>query len=394
MTTYGETETGFRRKTFSEIQGDIRTKLRARISKSLKLDDKDWVGNAVDVFSDELDLSWQSLEYLRNALDPDNAEGSLMVAQAALTGTNRRDPTKGLVTCSCEFEAGKEYDAGELVAHVNGDPENRWVNLLAVELTAGGAEDVVFQAESTGAFRALAGTLTVIAQTASGWLTVTNAGDAVPGTELEEIDDLRVRREAELGDDDSSTVDGIRSDVLQAMEDIDGAQCRVFDNKTDEEVDGIPAHGVRVLIWDGVEEEADDDVIAQAIFNSASGGTPTVGAESGTALDSDGGSVTMYFDRATRVDLYLTGQVVAPNGASEEDLILAIQADVPGTIGERVIFKRLESAPLSVAGVDDVIAFKLGTSPAPTGEANITPANDAILVLDSANINLTITASE
>ena len=82
MTDYGETTTGFRGKTFDETGADIRARMRALIDQNLTLDDKDPLGNIVDVFSDELALAWEALEVARNQFDPDNAEGQGAVALA------------------------------------------------------------------------------------------------------------------------------------------------------------------------------------------------------------------------------------------------------------------------------------------------------------------------
>lgn len=392
MTDYGETDTGFRRKTFAEIQASIRDKLRRRIDARLTLDELDWVGNLVDVFSDELDLGWQALEVARNGFDPANSEGSLMIALAALTGTRRRDPTYGTVDAVVGLAANKTFAPGELVAHVWGDPGNRWVNRDEIASTASGDYPAVFVAEAPGSYPAIAGTLIVIAASKTGWRTITNPTDATPGRELESIDDLRVRREEDLETQASGTAGGIRSDVL----DVEGVtSARVLINDTETDQPGLPKHSVRVIVWDGLTEDADDDAIAQAILETKGAATTAIGASSGVAVDAQGDTTTVPFDRAVQTLLYVDGELEIAKGADSAAVIAAakeaIIAGGPTGVGQRAVFERIKSRSFSAAGVTDVLSFALGAAPGPTETDNVEAAVDEILILDSSTITLIVT---
>jgi uncharacterized phage protein gp47/JayE len=392
VTDYGETPTGFRRKTFPEIQSSIKEKLRKRIDTRLTLDDLDWVGNSVDVFSDELDLAWQALEVTRNGFDPANAEGALMIALAALTGTKQRQPTFGLAPVVLGLAANKSFPPGELAAHVLGDPENRWLNRDLVESGLAGSYPATFRAETAGKKLAIANTLVVIAATKSGWLSITNPTDATPGEDLESVDDLRVRREEDLETQASGSAGGIRADVL----DVPGViSANVLINDTEEDVGGLPKHSIRVIVWDGLTEEAADDELAQAILDSKGAATRTVGASQGTATDANGDPTTINFDRATQVPIYVEGELEVVAGADAPAVTaaakLAIIAGGPTEVGQRAVFERIKSRSFAVDGVTDVLDFTLGTVSSPTGTDNIEAAIDQILIIDSSNISLTIT---
>jgi len=392
LTIYGETETGFRRKTFDEVRDSIATKLRKRVDERLTLDELDWVGNLVDVVSDELDLAWQALEVARNGFDPANAEASLMVALAALTGTKRLEPSFGLAPVTLGLAASKTFQPGDLVAHVQGDPTNRWVNRDVVTSTVADDYEAFFSAETVGEHLALAGTLTVIAATKSGWLSITNDTDAVPGRNLEEIDDLRVRREEDLETQASGSAGGIKSDVL----DVDGVvSASVLVNDTESDTVDLPKHSIRVILWDGLTQDADDDEIAQAILDSKGAATRTVGASSGTAVDAQGDDTLVYFDRATQVPLFVTGELEVVVGADPVAVAaaakLALIAGAPTEVGERAVFERIKSRAFTVGGVTDVLEFFIGLVDPGSGTVNIDAAIDEILVLDSGDIDLTIT---
>jgi uncharacterized phage protein gp47/JayE len=391
VTDYGETATGFRRKTFPEIQTSIKEKLRKRIDARLALDDLDWVGNSVDVFSDELDLAWQALEVARNGFDPARAEGALAIALASLTGTRRRQATFGLCPVMLGLAPGKTFVPGDLVAHVWGDPTNRWQNRDLVVSTLAGSYPATFIAQQPGAKPILANTLIVIAASKSGWLSITNPTDGDPGKDLELVDDLRVRREEDLETQASGSAPGIRSDLL----DVAGVlSVKVLLNDTEADA-SLPKHSVRAVIWDGLTLEADDDEIAQKLFDTKGAATTTVGSSHGTATDANGDPAVVNFDRATQIPIYVDGELEVVAGADADAVVaaakLAIIAGGPTGVGARAVFERIKSQSFTVPGVTDVLSFALGTAPAPTGTDNIEAAIDEILIIDSANIQLTIT---
>lgn len=391
MTDYGETSAGFRGKTFAEAGADLRTRLRSKISESLTLDEKDWLGNAVDAHADIEALVWEALEVARNAFDPDNAEGASAVALASLTGTFRKQPTKGTVLCGLTLAASKTFAPGALVAHVVGQPDNRWVNRDTVtSTTAGWYPGRVFVAETAGAYTALTGTLTVIAQTVSGWTAITNTTDATPGTDLESIPDMMARREQELTAGGNATVSAIDEKVGEVA---GVTEVKVFYNDTNATIGVLPAHNIHVLIWDALTTDADDDDVAQAIFDSKSAGAPTYGASSGDAVDVYGTTVICNFDRAVPFNAYIAVTVQCPLGTNvsnmQAEVTASIQALWPNRIGVSAYVNKLIAGPASIEQVTTVIAMTIGNAPAPIG-SSLTAFPTTILLLDSANIAVTV----
>lgn len=298
----GLTETGFSRPIQTEIADQILADERGTISGQLTGTEDTVLGNLNQIFADQLAQAWEVLEEAVNGLDPENATGSRLVALALLTGVKRRPAQKGLASCTLVLAASKTFAAGDLAAHVLDEPSSRWLNRdEVVSTTAGTYTGIVFEAEDTGPdFSAAAGTLTVIASPVTGWTSITNPTDATPGSEEETIENLRLRRESSLAASGGGTVAAITADVSA----VDGVlQCTVEENTTDATVNTITPHSFRAVIWDGSPAAADDDEVAQAIYDTRPAGIASVGGESGTAVTADGQLVTMAFERATEVPI-------------------------------------------------------------------------------------------
>lgn len=379
---------GLIRPTQAEIAEAMLADQRGTISAGLDGSESTFIGGFNNIGADKLAQAWEVLEEAVVGMDPQNATGARMVGLALLTGTIQRGPQTGLVTATINVDAGLTYEPGDLVAHVQDQPDNRWLNRDEIETGAGGNMDVVFESEDTGPdFAAPAGTLTVIATPQDGWNSITNAEDATPGREEETIEELRLRREQDLASGGAGTVDAIRADVL----DVDGViDCQVEENIEDYTVSSLPPHSLRVVVWDGDPGAADDDEIAQAIHDSGrSAGIRAVGDEEGTALNSQGYEVTVNFQRVTVIDVYVSANVTSAVGVSSDDVKAAIATEMPTLVGGDVVYKRLVGGPFEVTGVDDLASFTIGTAPAPVGTSNIVIAADEIARLQLSNIVLT-----
>lgn len=381
---FGVTPDGFFRKTFTTIQKEIQDYLRVKISKHLTLDEKTGLGNVTNAAADQLAELWEVGEANYNGFDPDNAEDLSFVALCALTGTKRRGASKGVVLATCGFDGGQTYAPGALVAHVVGFADNRWVNRDTVVTTSPGSyTNLVFEAETAGAVGFCnAATLTVIAQTATGWNSIANPAAATPGQDIETIEALSIRREQELQISDAGPLPAIRAKVSR----VPGVlQVKAQENKTDYWT-ALPPHSYRMIVWDGIAPAADNNAIAQAIVDSGCAGIQSVGVSSGTATDADGNSVVVRFDRATAVLIYVDVAIVgSPVGVAE-----AIVAE--GTklnVGDDVILDKLRGAAVALETVVKTTAFEIDNVPSPAWTSDIGIAEDQIAIFDVARVTVT-----
>lgn len=396
MPTYGVSNAGFLRKPVFAIRADIEASQHAEISPNLDLSSATPWGQNNGIIANEIGIAWEILEICYQAFDPDMAEGFLMESLCKLTGTERRAAGHSLVTLECDLEDGVTLESGVHFAAVNGDSTSLWTPVVDFTAPSTGTHAVVFQSENTGPIPAQPNTITVVHTVIPGWSAVNNPLAAQVGRNVDTDEELRARREAQLTAAGSSTVDAIRSDVLEIPEVI---SCTVFENDSDGTVDSMPPHSVEALVFDGETPAVDDDVIAQAIWNSKAGGIATVGNESGTAKDAQGGDRTVYFSRPDVVPIYIDISVnkgpdydAAGGDAALAEYIATTLARVY-TVGVEVDYRHVDSVALNFVGfkkaVAKVTAFTMGLTPSPSGTVDIPIDQREIASFDPSRIVVT-----
>jgi uncharacterized phage protein gp47/JayE len=389
MTTYGATPTGFLRKPVRAILADIEAVQRAEISPNLDLSSSSMLGQVNGIVANEIGIAWEQLDVCYHAFDPDAAQDFLLTSLGKLTGTERRAASHSLVTLHCELDAGTTLEAGVHYAAVDGDAESLWTPVADYTADTDNTHEVQFRAVDAGPIPGQVGTITVIHTAVVGWHSVTNTEEAQLGRTIDSDTTLRTRREAQLTATGSATIDAIRSDVLEVegVESVD-----VFENDSDETVDGLPPHSIEVLVFDGETSTADSDAIAQAIWNTRAAGVQTVGSVSGTAYDARGAARTMNFSRPDVKDVYISitleTTVGYPGDAAVAEYIAA-QARALHGVGDDVRVRRVDSLVFGLTGIVDVAAFTLGFSASPVGTANLTIEPREIASFDASRIVVT-----
>lgn len=392
MTDYGLTPTGVRIKTYTEVRDEIGDKLKQNISPKLKVDDpKTVVSNLINPFADSISEVWALAGHVYNLLDVDNATRNQAIILGRMVGMSPLQADSGTVAATVNLDQGKVYAAESLLAFVEGEPENSWYNVDAIDTQAAGAPGnytVTFRSTLISAkARAVAGTLTQRAASVAGWNSITNANDAEPGRDEETPEEMMLRRESLVAAQGSRTVGSIRARVA-AVEGVQ--QVSVTTNRSSDPVDGIPGNSHRVVIFDGLDRDADDDEVAAAI-NSSAEGVRSFGSWFGTVTFDDGSTETEYFDRATTRTLGAAITVEAR--AVAVDLVKdAVKAAVKGLLGERVVRNKVEAKVLTISGVEDVGDLKFtypGTS-LPDETGNFTAAWDERFVVDTAYVVVTV----
>ncbi|MCC6178803.1 MAG: baseplate J/gp47 family protein [Phycisphaerales bacterium] len=413
----GVTSTGWVSKTLGELQSDLRAAFRRVFGLAVNVDPRARAGQLVDIMADALSTVWELGEAVAGAVDPSGASGVLLDNLSALTNTFRLPATKSTVTLTCigtvatalaagrrvsvagtsavfettalatiaaapAWAASTPYAAGAIVASdssiwrasvagtsgvvaPNGagpfvDGTVTWVRLGS----GVGYVDVEAEATVTGPVQGFAGTLTVIDTPVSGWNAVTNALDALPGTNQETDAELRLRRQQEIAAIGTSPLDAVRAEILKVA---GVTSCTVFENTTDVTVDGITPHAIEALVEGGADAD-----LRSAIFAAVAAGIETVGGVSGTVADSGGNSHTIKFTRPSVVNIYVAITLTKDparfplDGDAQVRAAIVAAGDQRG-LGFDVVSSRIAGDVFAaVPGVLDVTAVLVSTAPGPT----------------------------
>lgn len=388
---YGVVPEGFRRKTLQEIKDELEQDQRASISPKINTSPTSPHGQLNATFARELALAWEALEACHDQLDPDKAEGEGLAALAKLTGTARPVATFSEVTATVNLTIGTVLTPDAQFATVEDEPDNRWTPKLPYTATATGNVDLKFRSEFRGTKVANSGTLTVIATPLSGWNSITNADDAVPGREVAEDPEFREVREADVNRAGSTTTKAIATDLRNLV--VDGAKpivaANVLENDTDiAGINGLPPHTLEPVIHDS--PDVPNDVIAQTIWDCKAGGIPTVGSEFGLAVIDDNGTTKQVpFSRATIRDVYLEYDLTTTTGyVGDTAFKAAVVSFLRGRheLGDDVLRWVCETA----ANQEGVLnaSVKLGFAPSPTLSADLAIGDRELADFSTARVTV------
>lgn len=391
----GVDPTGFTGLTIEEIVAAMGTDALTTISPTLVLDPDQFIGQFIGIVAKKAAEIWEVEQVAYNACNRNAAEGFLLDNIGDLTGTKRLPATKSTVTLTVNLGVSFSQAPDVMTVNVAGLPNIKFTNRDTVTSTTAGNYQAVFHATVEGPIAANAGTLTVITTPISGWNSATNALDATLGTLIEGDTPYRVRQRTELSASGSGTLDGMRADILRIAGVID---CFVFENTSNiTDADGVPAHAIEVVIFDGTSPTALDATILQTIWDNKPSGIGTYGTTTGNATDSRGTTRTVKFSRAVVKNVYLTysGVVVDPaffptDGVAQIKAAAALRASQILTLGVDIIALQFKGAALSVAGTVDVPTLYLGFSASPGSIANLVIGSREIGRVDTSNMVVTI----
>lgn len=242
------------------------------------------------------------------------------------------------------------------------------------------------QAEDFGPIEQPVNTITTIATPVLGWDSVTNPISANTGRFKETDAELRERFRVSKFERASNILEALYSALinLDAVE-----QVVIYENDTDLTDDkGIPAHSFLPIVLGGISTN-----IAQTIWENKPLGIRSFGNTSVTIYDSQGFPHDIGFERPNPVNVYISIELVTDSNYPQDgDAIMkaAIAAYMEANfgIGEDVIYSRLYTPINSVPG-HQVLDLSIGTSPSPTGKANIPIGFNELYSLDPSNIIIT-----
>jgi hypothetical protein len=219
-----------------------------------------------------------------------------------------------------------------------------------------------------------------------GWDSVVNPVAATTGRLTETDEELRERFRNSKFFQSQNIVEGI----LDALRNVAGVEdVAIYENDTDVvDANGVPAHSFLPIVLGGLPSD-----VAEAIWQNKPTGIPSVGDTTVQIADSQGFLHNISYKQPTEIPIYITMEI-ADLGSMPGDADAQIKqnlvdyADANLMIGDDVIYSRMYT-PINSVGGFAVNSLTIGTSPSPTGTANIVIDFDEVAVISADNIIVT-----
>lgn len=296
-------------QSLEEIRNDLITKFKSIYGQNINIEQNSPDGQLLNIWAQEkkdiLDLFTQ---YYNN-LDPDRAVGIPQQILYKLNGltinaytysyvyvavtTNRNVTLQGL-----DDNIENPDGTGYTVRDTNG---NSWILANSIDLEQGTAL-LAFRAAELGNITALPNTITIMETVLAGVVSVNNpANNYITGNQGETSAQFRQRRNRAMAVPSQGFDESIESQMLN-LENV--TQCKVYDNRTAETENNIPAHTVWVIVEGGTPDD-----IGRIIYNNLPPGIPMKGTQSVQITKLNGNLETIYYDLPTAVPLYVRATI-------------------------------------------------------------------------------------
>lgn len=296
-------------QSLEEIKEDLITKFKSIYGQDINVEqnspDGQWINILAQEKKDILDL----FTTFYNNLDPDRVVGIPQQILYKLNGLSIKTYTYSYVyinvtTTESVTLQGLDDDienldgSGYTVRDTNG---NRWILASTTDLTAG-KHLLNFRSADLGSITALPNTISIMETVLKGVAEVNNpANNYITGNSGETTAEFRLRRNQSMAVPSQGFDESTQSQML-TLETV--KECKVYDNRSNEVVNGIPAHGVWVIVRGGLPQE-----IGRVIYNNLPPGIPMKGNEQVIIQKINGDLEIIYYDIAKPTNLYVRATI-------------------------------------------------------------------------------------
>lgn len=378
--TVGVTPTGFVRPTLNDLVLDLNAKYKIAFGQYINVLPAAIFGQIVGITAAELDTVWGAAADTYANRYPDTAFGASLDNAVAFNNIKRLGAKFTKVTgVTMTGTANATVQAGKQAALSGSNiPFN-----LDSDVTFDGSGNATgnFTCNVSGPVQCPATQLSVILTPVTGWSTVNNPTDGVPGTNVETDPALKTRRLQNLETALSGPIDAIRKKILTVAGVV---QCTMYENQYNvPDIDGRPPHSFQAYVFGGADQD-----IYQAIWDSKDGGAQAYGDTCGTAYDSQNQPQPVCFSRLIQENVYgiinVTSDLTYPANGDlllKEAMVNYINTFQGGQ--ELIVSPNLICQADGVPGVQ-FIQIKVGLAPSPSTSNNIQPALNEILRSDTS----------
>lgn len=318
--------------------------------------------------------------------DPDEAIGTALDNISQYCGITRKGGTYTQVVIQVVTNdninlSGLDTTNPYTIQDGNG---NQYNLIISASLTSG-SNSLNFQAAAIGFIQVLANTITTPVTIVAGVVSVNNGTTPYQiGTNQETDANFRLRRQASTSFPAQGALNGLYAG-LNNLENVFDAE--VYENTSAIVVNGIPAHGIWVVVNGGAAAD-----IADVIYNRRNLGVPMKGSQTYDITQANGSIVTMKWDNVILQSLYVRAFVQSISGEAINTTAIKeyIVANWNFIINESADITTLDA--LISAAQPGVVSSSLGVSANGVSFFNVLAPTDGqyMFVLTTARITLSL----
>ena len=382
----------------TDIKNDLIAKFKTIYGADINLEQNSPDGQFINLLAQEKkDILDLCVQYYNN-LDVDRVIGIPQQILYKLNGLTIKAFTYSYVYVNVTVTAPVNLDGisttnidnadatGYTVVDTNG---NRWI--LATGTTsstvslAAGTHTLNFRAADLGAVTALPNTITTMETVIAGISGVNNpANNYVTGGVGESDAEFRIRRNKSVTVPSQGFDDSLEAQLLNLT---NVTQAKVYNNRTNSTVDGIPAHTVWVIVQGG---SADD--IGRVIYANIPPGIPMKGTETVNVERAIPGTYeTVYYDLGASETLHVNITIKAISGSIDQSYLKDELSKLTWNIGESAEAVNIATATKDIIGeVGTPYDVAVSTDDSNFSEMVTPAALNGYFTLSAANIHLTI----
>lgn len=366
---------GFSRKTYSDLLDEMEEKFKEQFGENINLSSYTPLGIIMRVMAFFYAKLWDVVEAVYNSRFIKKADGISLDYHGGDKNIPRNPATNSYVPLLFTGAPGYIIQAEETYS-TEGDIQFSLLDDVILDELGKGTGQAI--SVDTGSFtKVSANTIINIVNPVEEIHSVTNPVAATGGSDMESLTSYRNR----LLKANESNGKGTASAIELALRNVSGVRsANVIYNKTVEvDNDGNPPKSVHAYVLGGSKE-----AVAQALFDSISATTQTVGDQSTLIADNSQNTHDIRFDFASVVPVFVklevqTNAEFEADGVEQlKDTLIAVIGGIDTTeeeqqglsMGSNVILARLYSAAYKVAGIDD-ITIQIGLSKETLNAENI-----------------------
>nr|DAK65056.1 MAG TPA: Baseplate wedge protein [Caudoviricetes sp.] len=215
-----------------------------------------------------------------------------------------------------------------------------------------------FDCEEYGEIEPLLNNVTFINTNYDGWFSVSNESETYVGRDYETASEVRQRYASAVFKNSVGMVESIKAALMELQ---DVTSVTIYENRTDETVDGLKPHSFQAIVFGG-----DEEAIARTILSVAPLGIDTNGDVCVRVEDTEGASQNICFSRPHEVPIYVKviikeyNEEVLPGDAIDKIKNIVLAQFKKLSMGNDVIYQRLLGPIYS--GIDGISYIECSVS--------------------------------